>query len=127
MLGADTLLNEAIRRGAVIAALGGQTVCPACKESPMDVSCACCGHGYPAKAELDELRAQLLGAEQMLVERHKTLKHQNALFEKLDKAMATPERIAQDTALVGGFVSSLDLTETAEEVVARACARLESK
>jgi hypothetical protein len=59
MLGADTLLNEAIRRGAVIAALGGQTVCPACKESPMDVSCACCGHGYPAKAELEALQAKV--------------------------------------------------------------------
>ena len=40
--------------------------------------------------------------------------------ERLDKAMATPERIKEDTRLVGGFVSTLDLLETAEEIIDRA-------
>ena len=48
----------------------------------------------------------------------------NRLFKKLDEAMANPERIKQDTEAVGGFVSTLDLTETAEEIVARAIAKL---
>lgn len=54
------------------------------------------------------------------------LKHQAGLFQKLDEAMATPERIETDTRLVGGFVSSLDLTETADQIVDRAIAILNS-
>lgn len=44
----------------------------------------------------------------------------NRKIEELDEAMADPERIYQDTELVGGFVSSLDLTKTAEEIIDRA-------
>jgi hypothetical protein len=55
----------------------------------------------------------------------KGLKDNDRLFEKLDEAMASPERIAQDTAAVGGFVSGLDMTYTAEEIVNRAVIHLE--
>jgi hypothetical protein len=48
------------------------------------------------------------------------------LIESLDQAMAAPERIASDTAAVGGFLSSLHLTETAEGIVARVIERLKS-
>lgn len=41
------------------------------------------------------------------------------LFESLDRALASPERIAADEKVVGGFVSSLNLVETAEEIVTR--------
>jgi hypothetical protein len=46
------------------------------------------------------------------------------LIEKLDEAMASPERIAADTKAVGGFVSTLDITETAEEIILRAIERI---
>ena len=45
-------------------------------------------------------------------------------FERLDEALATPERIAADTAAVGGFVSGLNLTYTEGDVVDRAIARI---
>lgn len=48
------------------------------------------------------------------------LKADAALFERLSLALATPERVAADTAAVGGYVSGLDLVETAEQVVGRA-------
>lgn len=44
---------------------------------------------------------------------------------KLDEAMASEERIALDTRAVGGFVSSLDVTETAEEIIQRAIKALD--
>ena len=46
---------------------------------------------------------------------------------KLDEAMASPEQIAEDTRLVGGFVSSLDLNETDEQIINRAIALIEKK
>ena len=49
------------------------------------------------------------------------------LISKLDEAMATPERIEADTKAVGGFVSSLDLTETAEQIINRAIDKLRSQ
>ncbi|KKM21618.1 hypothetical protein LCGC14_1633530 [marine sediment metagenome] len=55
------------------------------------------------------------------------VEEQNRLFEKLDEAMATPSQIAFDKENVGGFVSSLDLTETAEEIVNRAVAALDQR
>lgn len=48
------------------------------------------------------------------------LKEMDRLIERLDQAMATKERIAQDTLHAGGFVSSLNLAETAEQIVDRA-------
>lgn len=42
------------------------------------------------------------------------------LIEQLDEAMASAEQIAEDTALVGGFVSGLDLVETDEQIINRA-------
>ena len=52
------------------------------------------------------------------------LREQNVLFTRLDEAMADPEKIARDNAIAGGFVSTLDLTEVAEEIVDRAIVRL---
>lgn len=49
----------------------------------------------------------------------------DGLIEQLDEAMASPALIAMDTQHVGGFVSSLNLTETAEQIVGRAIAELE--
>lgn len=59
--------------------------------------------------------------EQQLIE---ALRHADHLLERLDEAMAAPERIAADKRLVGSFVSSLNLTETADEIVERAIRRL---
>jgi hypothetical protein len=44
----------------------------------------------------------------------------DALIAKLDEAMASPEQIKTDTEMVGGFVSSLHLTETPNQIVERA-------
>lgn len=44
---------------------------------------------------------------------------------KLDEAMASEERIAMDTRAVGGFVSNLDITETAEQIIQRAIKALD--
>lgn len=55
------------------------------------------------------------------------LRDSDKLIIKLDKAMATPERIEQDTAMVGGFASSLDLTETAEQIVDRAIVKIKDQ
>ena len=49
------------------------------------------------------------------------------LIEKLDEAMADPAVVKQHTEEVGGFISSLDLTETAEQIVERACRRLKGE
>ena len=49
------------------------------------------------------------------------------LVEKLDEAMASPQRIAADTVEVGGFISGLDLTETAEDIILRAIERIKNK
>lgn len=56
----------------------------------------------------------------------KAIMEQDKLFEKLDEAMASPERIKKDTVHVGGFVSLLNLTETADEIVDRACGRIKA-
>ena len=54
-------------------------------------------------------------------ERFKKALIENArLFEKLEEAMASPERIKEDIAYCGGFVSAIDLVCTAEEVIDRA-------
>lgn len=60
---------------------------------------------------------QILARNELMKE---ALKENARLFERLDKAMASPERIADDTRLVGGFVSGLDLTYTAEEIIDKA-------
>lgn len=52
------------------------------------------------------------------------LREQGRLFERIDEALATPERIERDRQTVGGFVSGLNLTETAEQIVRRALAQL---
>jgi 8-oxo-dGTP diphosphatase len=57
----------------------------------------------------------------------KGMKEYEALVIKLDKAMATPERIASDTKATGSFCSSLDLTETAGQIVDRAIERIASQ
>jgi hypothetical protein len=44
--------------------------------------------------------------------------------EWLDENMATPKQIAEDTRMVGGFVSSLDLLETETQIIDRAVARI---
>jgi hypothetical protein len=49
------------------------------------------------------------------------------LFEKLDEAMATPERIEEDTRYVGGFVSGIDMVYTAEDVIDRAIKIIKGK
>ena len=69
---------------------------------------------------------QMTNKEQIIFLRD-ALKEHNRLFEKLDEAMASPDRISRDTAMVGGFVSYLDITETAEEIVNRAIAILKIK
>src|SRR5687767_11914839 len=47
-------------------------------------------------------------------------------IEKLDEALASPEQISEDTRIVGGFVSSLNLVETEDQIVDRAIKRLSS-
>lgn len=49
------------------------------------------------------------------------------LIEKLDEAMTPQAEIDAHTKMVGGFVSSLDLLETAEQIIARAIAKLKEK
>jgi hypothetical protein len=62
--------------------------------------------------------------ENRVKELRSALIEQDMFFERLDKAMASPETIAQHTKDVGGFVSSLNLTETAEQIVDRAIEKL---
>lgn len=52
------------------------------------------------------------------------LKENDALFERLDKALASAKRVAQDTEAVGGFVSGLNITKTADDIVEEAEAHL---
>jgi len=49
------------------------------------------------------------------------------LAERLDEATAPPSRVAQDTAAVGGYVSGINLTETAEEILERTITHLQNK
>ena len=67
------------------------------------------------------------GLEQVLEIQNKDmveeLEQLNRAIARLDEAMATPERIEEDIRLVGGFASSIDLTETAEDIVERAIQR----
>lgn len=44
----------------------------------------------------------------------------DSYIRKLDEAMATPERIEEDTKAVGGFVSDLYLSETQETIIDKA-------
>ena len=67
---------------------------------------------------------QILAQDELMRE---ALKEDARLFERLDEAMASPERIAEDTRLVGGFVSGLDLIETAEQIVDRAIAIIKQR
>jgi hypothetical protein len=55
------------------------------------------------------------------------LEKYDVLFWRLDRAMATPERIAKDTAAMGEFVSGLDLTYGAEDIVNRAIKKILDK
>lgn len=48
------------------------------------------------------------------------LKNLYFYIERLDEAMASEARILMDTKMVGSFVSNLNLTETAEEIISRA-------
>jgi len=65
--------------------------------------------------------AQVKQKNELLTNELRTL---NRLIRKLDEAMASPERIEEDIRLVGGFVSGLDLVETAEEIIERAIKQL---
>jgi hypothetical protein len=55
------------------------------------------------------------------------LRKNMALFEKLDEAMASPERIREDTYYCAGFVSGIDIIYTAEEVIDRAIKIIKEK
>jgi len=68
----------------------------------------------------DEKRLQYLESENKSMK--EALIHMTAQFERLDEAMASPERIAEDIRQVGGFVSGLNLLYTEDEIVDRAIA-----
>lgn len=64
----------------------------------------------------------------MATEREEQMKEalirHDKLFEKLDEAMATPERIALDVKIIGSFFSGLHITETEDDIVERAVKRI---
>jgi hypothetical protein len=57
----------------------------------------------------------------------KALIENHVLFCGLDEAMATPERITEDTKIMGCFVSGIDLIYTAEDVIERAIKIIKEK
>jgi len=75
-----------------------------------EVHCSC----YPVlKKAIESLNAEIDRLRKGWIAR-------DFLLTRLDEAMASPERITEDTAIVGGFVSGLDLTETDEQIIGRA-------
>ena len=47
----------------------------------------------------------------------RALENMDRAVERLDEAMASPEQIARDTSMVGGFVSGVNIAYTAKEVI----------
>lgn len=68
-------------------------------------------------AETDRLRAENADLRD-------ALRENDRLFEKIDEALATPERLREDAEVVGGFFSGLHLSTTADEIVDRVCAEV---
>lgn len=77
--------------------------------------------------ELDGLRVELEVRKATLANVREALRNMDRLVERIDEAMASPERIEEDTRLVGGFVSTLNLTETAESILERAISTLRER
>lgn len=72
------------------------------------------------RSETERLRVELEVRKESVSNLREALRNMDRLVERIDKAMASPERIEEDTRLVGGFVSTLNLTETAESILERA-------
>lgn len=78
-----------------------------------DRQCSGCGPGASLNRKIKELEIDNKDLREVLEEYRE-------LFYLLDEAIATPEQIARDTNMVGGFVSGLDLIYDEEDIIERA-------
>ena len=74
---------------------------------------------------MKSIRYEIASLKKKIGTLKKALSDHDELFMKLDEAMASPEQIAEDTKLVGGFVSSLYMFETEEQIVNRAITHIQ--
>lgn len=83
---------------------------------------ACPGWAFDGSLEmlLANIKRYREGQELQIKHLQAIIREYDTAIEKLDKAMTHPDRIAQDICLVGGFVSTLNLTETGTDIVNRA-------
>ena len=109
---------EPMRSAREIAASHGFPPCSTlCETTHTCTTCnAVRGAVQAAINERDAKIARLRGE----VERHIAIARDvETAAERLDRACATPERVAEDTRVVGGFVSGLNLVATEVEIMDR--------
>ena len=103
-------------------------LCPWCTGALVERTCIVCGRAVPvdhccSNVKESSLQDKLIEAENRVKILTEALKVADSLFQSLDEALASPERIAEDTATVGRFVSGLD-SESNDQIVARAIGRI---
>lgn len=75
-------------------------------------------------AALNRKEDELEAKEVKLANLREVVRDMCRLVEQIDEAMASRERIEEDTRLVGGYVSTLYHTETAESILVRVISEL---